>query len=231
MHTRDQIEDTIKNGLVKGIFLFDRSFALLEIIKKHSSTIDGNKENFKELFITIHGALTIEAALAIARIYDEPSKRYPTRCLKGVLAHLIAYSEELPEIREPYHLKLSLETKVVPDNLIKAIQSSPTTFPALFSDFIKMELKKPENVDAIEKLKDLRDKVMAHNERVTQINGPAWTALNNLCDLSKYIVGSLSWAYFSTAYTINGEYSLTNDARRASYSLSRLLSKVYGDSA
>jgi AbiU2 len=231
MQTRDEIEDNIKNGLVKDIFLFDRSFGILQTIKEHSSTIDKNRENFVELFIAIHGALTIEAVLAVARIYDNPNKNYPTRCLKGMLEHLITYSRELPEIREPYQLKLSLETKVVPDDLIKAIKDSPTTFPNLLSDFIKKELEKPENVDAIKKLKDLRDKAMAHNERVAQIDGPSWAALNDLCDLSKYVVGALSWAYFSTAYTINGKYILTDDAQTTSYSLSRLLKKVYGDSA
>lgn len=229
MQTRDQIEDNIKNGLVKDIFLFDRSFAMLQSIKEHSSTIDNNKENFIELFIAIHGALTIEAVLAIARIYDTPNKNYPTRCLKGILEHLITYSRELPEIREPYQLKLSLETKIVPEGLIKAIKDSPTNFPNLLSDFIKKELETHKNVDAIKKLKDLRDKAMAHNERVTQIDEPSWVALNDLCDLSKYVVGALSWAYFSTAYTINGKYILTDDAQTTSNSLSRLFSKIYSD--
>ena len=231
MQTRDQIKDIIENGVVKDIFLFERSHAMIQTIKKHSDTIDSNKENFKDLFITIYSALTTEAVLAVARIYDNPNKNYPTRCLKGMLEHLIAYSKELPEIKEPYQLKLSLETKIVPDDLIKAIQDSPTTFPNLLSDFIKKELEKPENVDAIKKLKDLRDKAMAHNERVAQIDEPSWVALNDLCDLSKYVVGALSWAYFSTAYTVNGKYILTDDAQKTSYSLTRLINKVYSDSA
>ena len=231
MQTRDQIRDIIENGIVKDIFLFDRSHAMIQTIKEHSNTIDNNKENFKELFLTIYSALNTEAVMAIARVYDDPSKRYPTRCLEGVLEHLIAYSKELPEIREPYQLKLSLETKIVPNDLIKAIQVSPTAFPELLSDFVKNELKKPENVDAMDKLKNLRDKVMAHNERVIQISGPSWAALSNLCDLSKYVVGALSWAYFNTAYTLNGKYILTDDALRSSYSLSCLLNKIYSDSA
>jgi hypothetical protein len=70
-------------------------------------------------------------------------------------------------------------------------------------------------------------KSLAHNEHVAAIDAPTWNALIDLLDLAKRVVGILGWAYFSTAYTIDGEYLMSEDAQRASYALDRLLNILY----
>lgn len=69
---------------------------------------------------------------------------------------------------------------------------------------------------------------MAHNE-ASITNGPTWLALNELVEFAKYIVGVLGWAYLSTAYSINGNYILTSDAKEPSFAMTRLLNKIYKD--
>jgi hypothetical protein len=230
MQTRDQIEDIVKKGLVEDVFRMERAYALLRTSGEWAQEINAaGRGNFGELFGSLQAALITEAVLALARIYDTPDKRYPTRCLIGVLDHLIKYSEELPKIREPYQLKISLLTRVVPDELIKAIEISPDKFPLLLAKYVKAESELSEHINTLEKLKTFRDKALAHNERASPISGPSWDDLHGLLELAKYVIGALGWAYFSTAYTVNGEYLLSKDAKQPSLALSRLLKKLYGE--
>ena len=229
MQTREQIEDIIKNGFVNDIFRMESALFLLREIGGRSTDINApQRGNYGELFFTIQRALITEATLAIARIYDKPSNRYPTRCIKGVFKHLITYANELPEIREPYQLVFSLKKRSVSNELLSSVNHSPEKFPRLFSEYCDSELKQNNYSLAIEKLKTLRDKRIAHNEN-NFVDAPTWDALTELLDFAKYVVGVLSWAYFSTAYTINGEYILTQDAKRPSYAMSRLLKKIYDE--
>ena len=228
MQTRNQIEDIVRNGLVSDIFRMESALFILEKIGDRVSDInDAKRGNFSELFGTLQRALNTEAILAVARIYDEPSKRYPTRCIKGVLKHLIDFVDELPEIREPYQLELLLKTRNAPDELINAIRTNPAEFPLLFSNYFNDELV-TRHSEAMEKLKILRDKAMAHNEN-NSVNGPTWLALSELIEFAKYMLSAIGWAYLSMAYSINGDYILTSDAKRSSIAMSRLLQKIYVD--
>ena len=228
IQTRGQIEDIVQKGLVLDIFRMERAYALMRIAgERHIEINDRSRGNFGELFNALRAALNTEAVLALARIYDNPDKKYPTRCLKGVLKYLKDHAHELPGIREPFQLELSLQTRTVPVGLLESIDKSPADFPLLFSNYITSECERPEYADAMNKLKTLRDKVLAHNESADEITGPTWTALESLLDLAKYTVGVLGWAYFFIAYASNGDYVLTSDAKRPSLALSRLLDNLY----
>lgn len=227
--SREAIEDIVKEGLVKDIFRFERARSIQKIMHDRSDAI-GSKDNgnFGSTFHALHYALTTEAVLAVARIFDNPSKEYPTRCTKGLFAHLEKYSEELPAIKEPYQLQLSLSTRATPEGLIACIDKNPIEFPVRLRAYIETEFSAPPLSEAFEKLKTQRDKVHAHNERAFINEGPTWTYLEALVELAKYLVGALGWAYFNTAYTANGDYLLTNDAKRPSIGFARLLDRVYG---
>lgn len=143
MQTRNQIEDIVKNGLVSDIFRMESARLLLETIGKQTNDINGfQRGGFSELFNTIQRSLNTEAILAVARIYDKPSKHYPTRCIQGVLNHLVHYATELPEIKEPYQLELLLKSKNAPDELTNCINNHPANFPVLLSEFFNQELIK-----------------------------------------------------------------------------------------
>jgi hypothetical protein len=72
-------------------------------------------------------------------------------------------------------------------------------------------------------LKDVRDKQFAHSEQIQGIEGPTWAAIRDLTQVAEYVVGVLGWAYFQTAYMINGEYVLARDARRYSKAMNHLV--------
>jgi len=224
MLTRDYIEDIVKEGLVQDIFKMEQSYELMKTIGSKTNEIKSNILNtYDELFGTIQYALQTETLLAAARIYDSPSKKYPTRCIRGVLQYLSDNTIELPNIREPYQLSLHLKYMNAPAELISIAFSGSEIFAQHFSTYIDNLLNEPEKIEALDKLKQFRDKALAHNEKVDyKIFGPTWGALKDLIGISKNVVGALGWAYFSIAYVINGEYILSKDTLKTSNALNKL---------
>ena len=227
MISRKDLEAITEAGLASDIFRAERAIALLQVSGTRADEINNGEGNFGELFGAFQTALTTEATLAVARLYDQPSPRYPTRCLVGVLNFLAEHNEELPSIREPHQVGVALLTMNPPHALLTLAEEGSATFGRGFAAFVLELLCAPARKQNIQRLKQLRDKSLAHNEHVAAIDAPTWNALIDLVDLAKQVVGVLGWAYFSTAYTINGEYLMSEDAQRASRALSRLLNVLY----
>lgn len=225
--SRESIEDTVKNGLVQDIYKMEQAYELLKAIEEKFTESHNRKlASFNKLFKTFYSALQTEALLAASRIYDTPNNKYPTRCLKGILDYLISNSEDLPSIKEPYQLELHLKQMNAPAELIEIISKESNLFAEKFSQFIKSLLDDPIRKFALEKLKLIRDKEIAHNESIETVAGPTWSSLKDLIDISKNVVGVLGWAYFSTAYMINGEYILSKDALSSKWELNNLITLI-----
>jgi hypothetical protein len=225
--SRHDLEAITQDGLASDIFRAERAIALLRVSGTRADEINNGKGNFGELFGAFQTALTTEATLAVARLYDRPSPRYPTRCLVGVLNFLCEHNDELPPIREPHQLGLALLVMNPPEALLSLAKDGAAAFGRDFAAFALEILSASARGENIARLKQLRDKSLAHNEHVAAIDAPTWNSLIDLVDLAKQVVGILGWAYFSTAYTINGEYLMSEDAQRASYALNRLLNVLY----
>lgn len=224
---RGELEAVVREGLVPDIFRLERARSILEVTEKRSSEINNGCGNFGELFGAIQVALTVEAIMAIARIFDAPNKKYPTRCVRGVLNYLRTHAKDLPEIREPFQLGLALRSMKAPHELERCVTEYPERFATEFATHIELMLKQQYWQDNLVNLKDLRDKGLAHNEHGVKIEGPSWLAITDFTEMCKQIVGVLGWAYFSTAWVINGEYILTSDACAPSRALNRLLDHLY----
>lgn len=209
MITRNYIEDIVNQGLVNDIFKAEQAY---ELVKKLGLKIDeineGCLKSYRELFGAIQYAFQTEIIFSVAKNYDSPSKKYPTRCLRGVLNFLAENSNELPEISDPVQLREQLKFMSAPITLINSITSNSSDFAKNFSNYINNILNDPDRLDAIQKLKLLRDKSVCHNESINfKIQGPTWASLKNLIEIAKNVVGVLGWAYFETptAYVIKGE--------------------------
>jgi hypothetical protein len=114
-----------------------------------------------------------------------------------------------------------------PDRLETCLIAAPEQFSVQFADYMDSLIDDPKRQAELVKLKAMRDKSLAHNEHVKALDRPAWNAIADFTNLAKNSVGVLGWAYFGTAYMINGEYGLTQDATSASRAVSRLLDQLY----
>ncbi len=232
MLPRDKLEYIVTEGLIHDIFKMEQSYALMKTIGDKTKKLNsGSLSNFNELFGTIQYSFQTEALLAAARIYDNPSKKYPTRCLRGILQYLSDNTIDLPSIREPFQLARHLKFMNAPENLIKDASKESTEFAQNFANYIDGILKEPKRIVTLDKLKLFRDKVLAHNEKVaSKIVGPTWRDLKDLINISKNVVGVLGWSYFSTAYVIDGSYILSEDTLGTSFALNKVFEILQNNS-
>lgn len=228
--SREAIEDTVKNGLLVDIFRFERALALKRKIASHSEEInDSSNGNYGLAFRAISSALTTEAILAASRLNDNPSKKYPTRCLRGLLSYLEKYHEDLPDIREELQLLETLSARENTDILIHCVKHSPNGFAGELKRYVFFELETSPLLEHGLELRTFRDKVLAHNENSENVISPFWSSIEEIVELAKFVVGVLGWSYLSTAYSVNGEYILTNDALRPSVCMDRLVRSLYAE--
>jgi hypothetical protein len=224
---RGQLESAVRDGLVPDIFRLERAASVLESIGRRAAQINAGRGHFGELFGALQAALTTEAIMAVARLFDVPNRTYPTRCVRNVLQHLREHAADFPEILESHQLKVTLRAMHAPDHLETCIDDAPQNFCVQFADFIDSLIDDPERQVALTKLKAIRDKSLAHNEHVAPPDGPTWNAISDFAAIAKNTVGVLGWAYFRTGYMIHGEYGLTQDATRASNAATRLIDYLY----
>jgi AbiU2 len=217
----------IESGLVTDIFRMERSHALLKSIGECAEIFNDQKTgNFGDLFGTMQEALQTECLMAAARIFDPPGRRYPNRGLRHVLEFIRTNADQLPAVGQPQQLRLSLRGTTLEAQLEPLVDRGGAAFSIGLADQFLALVDEPERVKAIEALKTLRDKALAHNEHVENIEGPTWKALGELIDIAKKLVAVLGWAYLGTAYEIEGDFLLTDDAKRPSYALERLAKRL-----
>ena len=111
MNPTEELKDIIKNGLVSDILKMERAYFLHKAIGTNADILNASENgSFGELFGAFQGAMESEAVLAVARVYDKPGKRHPTRCIRRALDLMEQNAESLPEIVEAYNTRLHLET-------------------------------------------------------------------------------------------------------------------------
>ena len=226
--TKVQLEDHIKNGLISDIFRMERSYFLLKKISDNADKInEEGSGNFGGLFGALQNSLETESVLAVARLFDRPSRRYPTRCIRGLLSFLEENANDLPEIQHKYNLVLHLNNLNIPKEIVSLLDASDKEFTLAIVRYYRGLLDDDDVSKIVEELKTIRDKAYAHNERVEKINGPTWNGLEKLIKISKDLAGVLGWAYLNTAYVHDGDYLLSSDAARPTRALDRMLRKIY----
>lgn len=226
--TREFIKDSVEKGLLIDIFRFEQSLALIRKIAEYSNVINNSSNgNFGRAFGAINAALSTEAVLSASRINDNPSKKYPTRCLKGLLKYLEDYNDDLPSLKEKHQLITVLQTRDDTKILIDCVRDEPQEFCKQLKRYVSFKLEVSPLLELNYELKTYRDKVLAHNEKVESIISPLWVSIEELISLAKFVVSALGWAYFSTAYSFNGDYISTRDAQRSSKCLDRLINQLY----
>lgn len=222
--SKEDLAELVKAGAVTDIFKAERAYALLKTIGTNADAINASKKNLGELFGVVQDIAQTEVLIAVARLFDPPSKKYPTRCLRALLDDLDAKAEALPPIVEKWNLAKELTRLAMDPADVARVQSeSDVDVTRLIVGFLRERMEQPNIVDAVKRVRTLRDKRIAHNEDAHGINGPTWKAVLELLTFAKEVVGLVGWAYMSTVYMHDGRYFLSSDAERPSRAMRRLL--------
>jgi hypothetical protein len=85
-----------------------------------------------------------------------------------------------------------------------------------------------EMQDALNMLKNVRDKAIAHSEaiEILGLKPPSYIKIDRLVDQAKMFVIIVGSGYLGLNYELDGRYLHSSDAKRASRSLRRLLIKA-----
>lgn len=223
----ESLRKVIQHGLLSDIFRFDRAVALLRTIGDQSATINHGSRGYAQLFHALGVALNTEAVLAASRLYDVPTKKYPIRCLRAALDYVSRHKDTFSIIAEPHQLKQCLRAIEVPVEVTCIVDTQPGMFAGIFTDYMLQRLDGAAVSEATERLKNLRDKGLAHNEDVELISGPTWGAIFQLITLAKHTVATLGWAYLSMMWAVDGRYVLEEDAQKPALVLENLLELLY----
>ena len=224
MAALNELKDIVVEGLVSDIFKMERAYHILSVIGSNADQLnDRALGNFGELFGAFQGSLEVDAVLAVARVYDSPSKQYPTRCLRRALSLMEDRVAELPEIAERYNTKLSLAFLGENSSVVGSVDLGRDAFVARFVPAFREILDSEAVSKAVDSLKYVRDKRIAHNE-AAEPHGPTWEALKSL--INHAFVGVVGWAFFNTVYVHDGAYFLSDDAQRPSRALRRLVERI-----
>lgn len=225
MTSKEELNNLLIAGLVNDIFKMERAYFCIKEITAKGSDIDKHS-SFTELFQSIQNSLLTEAIMAVARVYDEPSRKYPTLCIKNILDYIENNTNNLIPIIEKPNLKRHLYTIKAPDYLINYLNTNDDTlYTKMLVEYFKIICFSGDNEGRILKLKNIRDKRLAHNENNFLIDTPTLSDLKELIVNAQKIVGTIGWSYLSPAklYMFEGKYLLSDDARRISLSLKKLL--------
>jgi len=213
------------DALVAEIVRADQSFYVLRTIAAHTDAL--NAKNYGEVFQLLQAVLQDRAVLAVGKLFDKESNRYPTQSVAFLLTFLKRNRDALRITQRSLLLREILAWNGV--GLPDEPQDCELTdcIVAHYSDSRpNADLNTLAELDvALHALKTHRDKRIAHAENISpaQLPSAKWTDTRRLLDWARRLVSTVGMAYLGTFYTTpDGRYLLEDDARRAGVALSRL---------
>lgn len=163
MNKIEEIKSIILNGISEDLFLAKRALQLSkEISKKHKNIEDPIKQ---DVSLILYDLTYSEIVLSLGRIYDNFKKKFPTRCLKR-LYHLAKESDYVLEI-DRLEIQFNFRSFNLPDHFkTLLLEIDDYEFrKGIIGHFQQVEINDP-HVIHLNKLKNLRDKKVAHNEDI-----------------------------------------------------------------
>lgn len=222
-----QLRDVLVHGIVADIYLAERARALHRRVGEFADQVNG--AGYGGLFEAVQNAAVSEVTLSIAKLYEAPSKRYPTRSVPAVIKLLGEHATELTIINKEPLLTDAARLPIAVDDL-RALEGSALT--AALARALERACPHPSRAEecslsrALDALRASRDKAVAHNEAVDRETLPRakWEAGEALLWFAKRLVGAIGIGYFGTAYLDDaGRYLRSDDAGLAARQLGKLL--------
>jgi len=151
--------------------------------------------------------------MSLCRLYDNPSKKYTTRCIRQ-LYEFAKMSDYKMELKVPSNLALSE---------LKHLLSFPDMFEYLQSqtdtDFNKSVIQYLETIEvndpirpSISKVRGIRDKFLGHNEDVQLDTYIPYKNIEILIDHAKEVLSFFSRCYSGVRLTMNGNFYLSHES-------------------
>lgn len=223
----ETLNDYLMNGIVKELFFADQTKALTVTIGKYSNSINSN--DFGDLFGSLQNILSDHQTLAVAKIYDPPSKKYPTRSIPAMLS-LIEKHSDLWNLPERHILEKLLIDEGNDAVLIKGMNNQQLSLEVVSHFNYTMPHKDKVGYcslsDALETVRESRNKVHAHNEAIDKATRklPTWAGVESLVNYAKDFACVIGFGFLSLYLgNCSKDYMLGRDARQLSKKMEKLI--------
>jgi hypothetical protein len=217
MEARSEFKRMVMEGIHADLFLALESRHLFEEIGTHAEQI--NASSFMPVFAVLQGYASTNFILAITRLLERAGNRYALQSVEGTLTYLKAHQDSIP-LAQPIWLEQVAERFGYP--------SAFASTPYALIDMLLQRLPHHEENDALDKLKRLRDKRIAHPEQIAadSIAPATWESAVTLLKIPREAL-AVCGAYLSTGYVDNlGALLMESEAQRAASATRRTLREL-----
>jgi AbiU2 len=211
----DQINEYFEQGILGQAFQAECNILIWQHVADERQFLEKQNEEIKKLYSFIQYAAQTNYVLSLGKLFDTPSKRYPTRCILSFLELLKAPELIPPAVVETTNTIKAIKENNGPTELIDAVTAKDTTiFPRLLAKYYLEKYNDPILQAEIKKLKLMRDKAEAHNESIESMY-LGFETTTELLNFALEIISVYGMAYRSEGWKINGKSFVTVNAERS----------------
>lgn len=217
----ETLKKIILSGVLKDVLLAERSYSLNKEINSNYSTIP--KGMSVDISNILYDLSYTEMVLALCRIYDTPRNKYPTRCLKQIYK---VFKDADYNLDIPHKDEVLLQSPFfeLPENIIELLRKCGN------KDFNKRavfyfecdEINEPL-ATALDTLKIIRDKLLAHNEDVPIDTSIRYYDIELLLKHAQNAISFFCLGYCGINLKASERFYLSSSARKWRYSFKQFL--------
>jgi hypothetical protein len=213
----EKINDFFNKGIVFECFQAERNILIWKYVADEVEFLKKQDHHIQSMYSFIQFSAQMNFILSLAKIFDNPSKKYPTRCILSFLDIIDENSQSAVEIIETTNTIRLLKENNCSLALINSVLSEDKSlFVKLFSNEYKERFKDLNLQNDISQLKILRDKVVAHNEDVGELSLP-FDVTQRLIDFTSEIISIFGMAYHSSVWQTENISFIKINAERNAY--------------
>jgi hypothetical protein len=226
---KSQLDDIVSQGVVLDLYHAEEVLSLGALMGREAARI--NEATFGAFFGSLQIIFGRFLILSVARMFEQPGHRYQIRSIPAALGVLREHCGSL-SLQDRAAVVKSLCRQGAPETDVKALPDHELT--RFVADFFGRRLSASyqeggDNAQALQALKTLRDKNIAHPEAIRPEDLPKATfaQIDELVALARAFVGAVGIGYLNVAYEDDkGNYMMSRDAERSTLCLNRLLQKA-----
>jgi hypothetical protein len=221
------IETSLLTVLLSDLKIAERSIALNKVINRSFAELTSKIK--KDISMILIDLTYTELVMSLARLYDDPSNKYPTKCIKAIYKSIKSNSDKFDITQNRRNVELQFESFGI-EGEMKIFFSSCTDRDFLSTStlyFETLEMNDPIT-SANNKLKTIRDKVLAHNEDNKIDTLFPYESMDVLLDHAKNVISFYSLLLCGVYLKPNGDFYLSHSSRDWEIKYGHFINSVNG---
>lgn len=186
-----------RQGLVLQVYEAEKNVFIWQNIADEVDFLNTQQQDTKLLYSYMQLAAQTNFVLALGKMFDKP-KNYPTKCIMYFLREVELNAYKFSEIVKKTSIEQMLIKFGVSKELLSSLHSGDyAEFPKRYAEYYRTLYQASDMQSDIDKVKIVRDKVVAHNEAIQTIFLD-FDVIKRLLKFATEIVCVFEMAYSST---------------------------------